>query len=212
MINVVVADDHDIVRQGLVSIIDSADDCRVVAQACDGIEALALLEQLKPDVLVVDISMPRLNGLEVVRKASQLYKNCQLLVLTMHEEEEYVVHMVRAGVSGYLVKSSASQHLLSAIRHLASGKRYYGQFASQVLAEQYLNPTENLTDPYKNLTEREREVFHLVISGASTKDIARHLQISVKTAENHRGKVLEKLNMHNSVELVRYAAKKGLLD
>jgi two-component system response regulator NreC len=212
MINVVVADDHDIVRQGLVSIIDNADDCRVVAQACDGVEALSLLEQLQPDVLVVDISMPKLNGLEVVRKASQLHKSCQLLVLTMHEEEEYVVHMVRAGASGYLVKSSASQHLLSAIRHLAAGKSYYGQFASQVLAEQYLNPNENLTDPYKNLTEREREVFHLVISGASTKDIARLLDISVKTAENHRGKVLEKLNMHNSVELVRYAAKKGLLD
>lgn len=212
MIKVVVADDHDIVREGLVSIINSASDCQVVAQACDGLEALALLEQLTPDVLVVDISMPRLNGLEVVRKASQLFKSCHVLVLTMHEEEEYVVHMVRAGASGYLVKSSASQHLLSAIRHLAVGKSYFGQFASQVLAEQYLNPTENLDDPYKNLTEREREVFHLVISGASTKDIARILEISVKTAENHRGKVLDKLNMHNSVELVRYAAKKGLLD
>jgi two-component system, NarL family, response regulator NreC len=212
MIKVVVADDHDIVREGLVSIINNASDCQVVGQACDGVEALVLLEQLSPDILVVDISMPRLNGLEVVRKASQQFKSCQILVLTMHEEEEYVVHMVRAGASGYLVKSSASQHLLSAIRHLAVGKSYFGQFASQVLAEQYLNPSENLNDPYKNLTEREREVFHLVISGASTKDIARILAISVKTAENHRGKVLEKLNMHNSVELVRYAAKKGLLD
>ena len=212
MISVVVADDHDIVRQGLVSIIEQADDCKVVGQAIDGVEALALLEQLAPNVLVVDISMPKINGLEVVRQASLRFKQSQILVLTMHEEEEYVIHMVRAGASGYLVKSSASQHLLSAIRHLAAGKSYYGQFASQVLAEQYLKPNENLTDPYKNLTEREREVFHLVISGASTKDIARLLDISVKTAENHRGKVLEKLNMHNSVELVRYAAKKGLLD
>jgi len=212
MINVVVADDHDIVRQGLVSIIEQADDCNVVGQAIDGVEALALLEHLAPTVLVVDISMPKINGLEVVRQATVRFKQCQILVLTMHEEEEYVIHMVRAGASGYLVKSTASQHLLTAIRQLALGKTYYGQFASQVLAEQYRNPNENLDDPYKNLTEREREVFHLVISGASTKDIARVLDISVKTAENHRGKVLEKLKMHNSVELVRYAAKKGLLD
>ncbi|WP_372626849.1 response regulator [Arsukibacterium sp.] len=212
MISVLVADDHDIVRQGLVSIIEQADDCKVVGQAIDGVEALALLEQLAPNVLVVDISMPKINGLEVVRQASLRFKQSQILVLTMHEEEEYVIHMVRAGASGYLVKSSASQHLLSAIRQLAIGKTYYGQFASQVLAEQYRNPNENLDDPYKNLTEREREVFHLVISGASTKDIARVLDISVKTAENHRGKVLEKLKMHNSIELVRYAAKKGLLD
>ncbi|KRS21653.1 LuxR family transcriptional regulator [Alishewanella sp. WH16-1] len=212
MITVVVADDHDIVRQGLVSIIEQAEDCEVIGQASDGVEALALLEKLSPRVLVVDISMPRLNGLEVVRQASQRFKSSQILVLTMHEEEEYVVHMVRAGANGYLVKSTASQHLLSAIRNLAAGKTYYGQFASQVLAEQYRRPNESLDDPYKNLTDREREVFHLVIAGASTKDIARTLDISVKTAENHRGKVLEKLNMHNSVELVRYAAKKGLLD
>lgn len=212
MINVVVADDHDIVRQGLVSIIDAADDIAVVAQASDGVEALHLLKQWSPQVLVVDISMPKLNGLEVVRQASQQFKQCKILVLTMHEEEEYVIHMVRNGASGYLVKSSASQYLLTAIRYLAMGKTYFGQFASQILAEQYRNPSENTMDPYKNLTEREREVFHLVISGATTKDISKLLNITVKTAENHRGKVLEKLNMHNSIELVRYAAKKGLLD
>ena len=128
----------------------------------------------------------------------------------MHEEEEYVIHMVRAGASGYLLKDSASEELIQAVKTLASGKSYYSQYAAQVLANQYTQP-DKWSDPYKNLTKREREVFHLVVDGKTTKEVAKALDISVKTAENHRGKVLDKLNVANSAELVKYAAQHKLL-
>ncbi len=212
MIRIVLADDHDIVREGMRALLASESDFKVVDQAADGQEALEKTIHHRPDVLVVDISMPKLNGLEVVRRVHNELPKCKVLVLTMHEEEEYVIHMVRAGASGYLVKDSASKELVAAVKRLALGKTYFGQYATEILAEQYRNPVEVYDDPYRNLTAREREVFHQVIAGLTTKDIARELDISIKTAENHRGKIMEKLNVHNTVELVRYAAKKGLLD
>ena len=211
MIRVVLADDHDIVREGMISLLKNSDECLVVAQASDGAEALEKALEHKPDVLVVDISMPKMNGLEVVRRVNQHLPDCRILVLTMHEEKEYVIHMVKSGAAGYLVKDSASKELLEAVKRLATGKSYFGQYATEILAEQYRNPDDSFDDPYQNLTDREREVFHLVVQGATTKDIARCLGISAKTAENHRGKVIEKLDVKNTVELVRYAAKKGLL-
>lgn len=212
MIRVVLADDHEIVRQGLISILSADGECMVVAQAADGFEALEKTLEHRPQVLVTDISMPKLNGLEVVRRVHQQLPDCKILVLTMHEEVEYVVHMVKAGASGFLVKDSASKELSEAVKQLAQGKSYFGQYASQVLAEQYRNPNSDYENPYRNLTDREREVFHLVVQGKTTKDIARALDISTKTAENHRGRIMDKLNVNNTAELVRYAAKKGLLD
>jgi DNA-binding NarL/FixJ family response regulator len=128
----------------------------------------------------------------------------------MHEEEEYVVHLVRAGANGYLVKDSAAHELLAAVRALARGQGYFGPYAARVLAEQYRRP-EASADPYGALTPREREVFHLVVEGRSTKEIAKQLGISPKTAENHRARVLDKLGVHNTAELVRYAARRNLL-
>ncbi len=212
MIRIVLADDHEIVRQGLISILSADGECMVVAQASDGLEALEKTLEHRPQVLVTDISMPKLNGLEVVRRVHQQLPECKILVLTMHEEVEYVVHMVKAGASGFLVKDSASKELSEAVKQLAQGKSYFGQYASQVLAEQYRNPNSDYENPYRNLTDREREVFHLVVQGKTTKDIARVLDISTKTAENHRGRIMDKLNVNNTAELVRYAAKKGLLD
>jgi two-component system, NarL family, response regulator NreC len=212
MIRVVLADDHEIVRQGLVSLLTNSGSCQVVGQAASGIDAVQMALEKRPNVLVVDISMPGLNGIEVVRRINQQLPECKTLVLTMHEEQEYVIHMVKAGASGYLVKDSASKELIDAIEMLSKGKSYFGQYASQILAEQYRNPIKNIDDPYGNLTEREREVFHCVIQGQTTKEIARHLEISVKTAENHRGRIMDKLDVNNTAELVRYAAKKGLLD
>jgi two-component system, NarL family, response regulator NreC len=212
MIRVVLADDHEIVRQGLVSLLTNSGSCQVVGQAANGIDAVQMALEKRPNVLVVDISMPGLNGIEVVRRINQQLPECKTLVLTMHEEQEYVIHMVKAGASGYLVKDSASKELIDAIVMLSQGKSYFGQYASQILAEQYRNPIKNIDDPYGNLTEREREVFHCVIQGQTTKEIARKLEISVKTAENHRGRIMDKLDVNNTAELVRYAAKKGLLD
>jgi DNA-binding NarL/FixJ family response regulator len=149
--------------------------------------------------------------MEAVKRLNAQLPETKVLVLTMHEEQEYVIHMVRAGASGYLLKDSASDELIDAVKALAAGKTYYSQYAASVLAAQYNKPSENWQDPYKNLTNREREVFHLIIEGKTTKEIARSLEISVKTAENHRGKVLDKLDVANAAELVRYAAKKNLL-
>ena len=210
MIRVLLADDHTILRQGLVSILAKDDDCMVVGEASNGIEAVEKAFELEPQIAVVDISMPELNGMEVVKRIHQKLPDCRILVLTMHEEEEYVIHMVRAGASGYLLKDSASEELVQAVKTLASGKSYYSQYAAQVLANQYTQP-DKWSDPYKNLTKREREVFHLVIDGKTTKEVAKALDISVKTAENHRGKVLDKLNVANSAELVKYAAQHKLL-
>ena len=209
-IRVLVADDHTIVRQGVVSLLEAGGDCEVVAQASDGIEAVEKALATRPDVAVLDIGMPRLSGLEAVRRIRQEAPKVRVLVLTMHEEEEYVVHLVRAGASGYLVKDSAAAELLAAVRALARGHGYFGPYAARVLAEQYRHP-EGAPDPYGTLTAREREVFHLVVDGKTTKEVAKALGISPKTAENHRTRLMEKLDVHNTAELVRYAARRGLL-
>ncbi len=211
-IRVLVADDHTIVRQGVVSLLEAGGDCEVVAQASDGVEAVEKALATRPDVAVLDIGMPRLSGLEAVRRIRQEAPKIRVLVLTMHEEEEYVVHLVRAGASGYLVKDSAAGELLAAVRALAKGHGYFGPYAARVLAEQYRHPeVAQAQDPYGALTAREREVFHLVVDGKTTKEVAKALGISPKTAENHRTRLMEKLDVHNSAELVRYAARRGLL-
>lgn len=209
---VLIADDHTMVRESLVSVLQAAGDVQVVAQAADGIEAVELAMQTRPDVVVADLSMPRLNGLEVVRRLREALPQTRVLVLTMHGEDEYVLQAVRAGASGYLVKDSAASELLSALRSLHSGRGHFGPQAAQALAEQFHRPERPLDDPYGRLTEREREVFHLIAEGMTTKDIAQRLGISAKTAENHRGRVLDKLGVRNTAELVRYALRKGLIE
>lgn len=209
-IRVVVADDHTIVREGIVSLLREG-GCQVLAEAGDGIEAVEKVLELKPDVVVMDMTMPRLSGLEAVRRIHEKHPEIRLLVLTVHEEDEYIIPMVRAGASGYLVKDSATGELLSAVRSLHQGQAFFGPQASKVLAEQYQNPNADPGDPYGSLTPREREVFHLVAEGRSTKEVARLLDISVKTAENHRSRVIDKLRVHNTAGLVRYAVLHGLI-
>lgn len=211
-IRVLVADDHTILRDGLVALLNASEDCRVVGEAADGISAVELALRVEPDVIVCDISMPRLNGIEVVRRLSKELEKTRILVLTMHAEEEYVLHVVRAGASGFLLKDSASAELLSAVRALAAGRGYFGAHASRVLAQQVQQPQSRIEDPYRDLTQREREVFHLIVEGMTTKEIARQLDISTKTAENHRFRAMDKLGVRNTAELIRYAVKHGLLD
>lgn len=210
-VRTLVADDHRIVRESLVSVLEASGLCQVVAQAADGIEAVELALRLRPDVAIVDISMPRLSGIEVVRRLRAELPTTRTLVLTMHEEEEYVLHVVRAGASGYLLKDSATAELLQAIRDLQAGRGHFGPYAARVLADQVHQPRRDLDDPYGRLTAREREVFHLLIEGRTSKEVARSLEISTKTAENHRAHVMEKLDAHNTADLVRYAVRKGLL-
>jgi len=209
---VLIADDHTMVRESLVSVLQADGDVQVVAQAADGVEALEKALQVRPDIVVVDLSMPRLNGVEVVRRLREALPETKVLVLTMHQEDEYVLQAVRAGASGYLVKDSAAAELLAAVRSLHAGRGYFGPQAAKALAEQLQHPERALDDPYGRLTAREREVFHLMAEGMTTKEIARRLGISVKTAENHRGRVLDKLDVRNTAELVRYALRKGLVD
>ena len=211
-IRVVIADDHTIVRESLVGVLEASGECRVVGQAADGIEAIEKTLALRPDVVILDISMPRLSGIEVVRRLHAELPATRTLVLTMHEEEEYVLHVVRAGASGFLLKDSAISELIAAVRDLHAGRGHYGAYAARVLAEQLQQPQRMLSDPYGRMTPREREVFHLIVEGQTTKEIARKLAISTKTAENHRGHVLQKLKARNSAEVVRYAVRKGLLD
>ena len=175
---VLIADDHTMVRESLVSVLQAAGDVQVVAQAADGIEAVELALQTRPDVVVADLSMPRLNGLEVVRRLREALPQTRVLVLTMHGEDEYVLQAVRAGASGYLVKDSAASELLSALRSLHAGRGHFGPQAAKALAEQIHRPERPLDDPYGRLTEREREVFHLIAHGRTTNDIAQRPGIS----------------------------------
>ena len=209
---VVIADDHTLVRESLVSVLNASGECVVVGEAADGVQAVEKALALRPDVMIVDVSMPHLNGVEVVRRLRAELPQTRTLVLTMHEDEEYVLHMVRAGASGYLVKDSPTTELIAAVRSLHSGRAYFGPYAAKILAEQIHRPEKAIEDPYGRLTSREREVFHLIVQGLTTKEIARRLEISAKTAENHRGHVLEKLDARNTADVVRYAVRKGLMD
>jgi len=210
-VRVLVADDHTIVRQGLVKLLVESGECEVVAEAADGLEAVEKAQATRPEVAILDLSMPRLSGLEAVRRIHEALPQTRVLVLTAHEEQEYVLPIVRAGASGYLIKDSAVSELLAAVRALRAGQGYFGPQAARVLAEQYQHPERASGDPYGGLSPREREVFHLVIDGKTTKEVARALGISVKTADNHRYRLMEKLGVHNTAELVRYAARHRLI-
>ena len=209
-VRVLVADDHTMVRQGLIGLLAGGGQCRVVGEAADGLEAVEKALALQPDVAVLDLSMPRLNGIEAVRRIHKEAPRIRLLVLTMHKEEEYVLPVVRAGASGYLVKDAAASELLTAVLAVARGEAYFGPQAAKVLAEECWRPKAT-EDPFAALTPREREVLHLVTEGRSTKEIATVLGISAKTADNHRNRIMQKLGVHNSAELVRYAARRGML-
>lgn len=212
IVRVLIADDHTLVRESLVSLLQQDGDVLVVAQAADGLETVEKAIATRPDVVVTDISMPRLNGIEVVRRLREALPDTRVLVLTMHQEDEYVLQAVRVGAAGYMVKDSAASELLTAVHSLHAGRGYFGPQAAKALAEQLQHPERNLGDPYGQLTAREREVFHLIVEGLTTKEIARKLDISAKTAENHRARVLDKIGVRNTAELVRYALRKGLLD
>ncbi|HZD52736.1 MAG TPA: response regulator transcription factor [Woeseiaceae bacterium] len=210
-IRILVADDHRIVREGIVRILRDSPNYEVVGEAADGIAAVDQAARLQPDIVVIDLSMPRLSGLDAVRRINGNQPNVRILVLTVHEDEEYIVPIVKAGASGYLVKDSASSELIAAIERLAHDETSFGPQAARVLAEQYQRPSKVAADPYGSLTDREREVFHLVVEGKTSREIAVIMGIADKTANNHRSNMMNKLGLHNTADIVRYAARKGLL-
>jgi two-component system response regulator NreC len=211
-IRVLVADDHTLLREGVVALLAADRVVQVVAECSDGLETIDKSVALQPDVAVVDISLPHMSGIEIVRRLTREAPRTRTLVLTMHEEEEYVLHAVHAGAYGFLLKDSAGRELLAAVRDLAAGRKHFGTHAAHVLARQVTRPSgAPPDDPYRDLTAREREVFGLIIEGLTTKEVARRLDISVRTAENHRNHVLAKLDVRNTAGLIRYAARYRLL-
>ncbi len=208
-VRVLVADDHSLVRSGIVGLLNTSPGIEVVAEASDGIETARKALEIRPDVVVLDVSIPGLNGIEAARRIHEALPQIRILMLTMHDEEEYVVRAVRAGASGYLTKDGTASELIAGIRAVSEGKAYFSPPARKAIARAGRRQS-GAEDPYGALTEREREVFRLVVEGKSNPEIAGILSISPKTVDNHRTRLMNKLEVHSSAELVRYAARRGL--
>jgi DNA-binding NarL/FixJ family response regulator len=211
-IRVLIADDHRLVRDGLTKILESCGDMEIVGEASNGLEVMKKVSDLHPHVVLLDISMPKLSGLEVARRLKKEAPETRVVILTMHEEEEYSLKMIRSGVSGYLLKDSAATEVINAIRSAHAGKAFFSPQISKVLAETYREVAPGEEDPYERLNDREREVLQLIAEGHSNKEIAEMLFISPKTVDNHRTNLMRKLDIHTTADLVRWAIKKGLVE
>ncbi len=212
-IQVLLAEDHTIVRQGLRSILDGREGIQVVGEAKDGREAVEKAQQLQPDIVLMDLSMPLLSGLEATRQIKSQCPQIEVLVLTMHADEEYVFQILQAGASGYLLKQSAVGELVTAIQVVYEGDSYLSPAISRKIVDGYVRQAreQGKVDPYEQLTDREREVLHLIAEGRSTQEIADLLFISPKTVRGHRSSLTEKLGLHSNAELTRYAIRKGIV-
>jgi DNA-binding NarL/FixJ family response regulator len=210
-LRLLLADDHRIVRQGLRAILQAEVDFDLVGEAADGKEALRLAERLRPDVLVLDLMMPQLNGMEVARQVRRRWPETRIVILSMHSNEAYVVEALRAGASAYVLKESSAEQLVKAIREAAAGRQYLSPPISVRAISTYLRKAKDTPlDPFDTLTVREREVLALTAAGHSGVEIARRLYISVRTVESHRANLMHKLAVRNLKELVRYAVERGL--
>jgi two-component system, NarL family, response regulator NreC len=206
---IVVVDDHLILLQGIRKLIEAEPDCEVVGEAGDGREGIKLIERLQPEVAVLDISMPGLNGLDTARVVARVSPGTRTILLTMHQEDPYVTEALNAGVHGYVIKSQTAGELISAIREVSRNRVYLSPCISQIVLDGYRHKRDPEADP---LTLREREVLQLIAEGQKTKQVADRLGISVKTAESHRTRIMNKLDIHDATGLVRYAIRRGLID
>ena len=216
MIRVLLADDHTIVRQGVRLCLEAMGDIEVVAEAEDGQAAVQLTAQLRPDVAVVDLTMPRLNGVEAIRQIKRDVPSTEVVVLSVHDSEAYVVQALRAGAAGYVLKRNAATELAAAIRAAHDGQAYLHPSIARRVIDDYLSrihaSEDALSEPHERLTPREREVLQLAAEGHSTRAIAGLLCLSTKTVEHHRASVMAKLGLHGQTELVKYAIRAGLVD
>lgn len=209
---IVLADDHPIVRQGLRALLEAETDFQLVGEAGDGLEAVALVERVKPDVLVLDLMMPGLAGFEVARQTRQRSPQTRIVILSMHADEGYVLEALTAGASAYVLKKSTTADLVKAIRDAIAGRRFLSPPLSEHLIDAYVEKTKSAPlDSYNTLTPREREVLQLAAEGHTNAKIATRLSISPRTVEMHRASVMRKLGLQNQVELVRYALQRGIL-
>jgi DNA-binding NarL/FixJ family response regulator len=208
-IRVLLADDHALVRAGIRALLGTIEGVEVVAEAGDGLEALRLIEELQLDIVLLDVTMPGLSGLEVLEKSKKQFPDLRVIVLTVHDAGEYAMQALRAGAAGYLPKSAAANELQLAIEIVSRGETYVsGKVSRKTLLEYSRGPTEH---PLSRLTPRQREILTLIAEGLSTKDIGRRLNISVKTVESHRAQLMDRLDIHDIASLVRYAIKMGLV-
>jgi DNA-binding NarL/FixJ family response regulator len=206
-VRVLLADDHPVFRQGLRALLER-ERFDVVGEASDGLEAIAAAERLQPQVVVIDLAMPALNGIDAIREIVKRVPRAKSVLLTMHTEEYHVLEALRAGAKACVSKSQAAEHLLQAIKDVCSGGVYLSPHVSGAVVQAYLAKTEL---PYDPLTPRERQVLQLIAEGKTTKETAAVLEVSVKTAETHRTNLMEKLDIHSTAGLVRYAIRRGLL-
>ncbi len=208
-IRILLADDHAVVRQGFKMILDAQPDMEIIGEAGNGREAVELIEELKPDVVVMDVAMPELNGIEATRRVAASVPHARVIALSMHKDSVYVREVLRAGARGYLLKDSGAGDLVSAVRAVARGESYLSPAISNAVLDDY---RRHVTDPIDLLTTREREVLQMLAEGKTNKEIAGVLNLSVYTVDAHRGRIMEKLNLHSINELVRFAVRNGLID
>ncbi len=209
MIRILLADDHVLVRQGFKLILSEQSDMEIAGEAANGREAVEQAEKLQPDVVIMDVTMPELNGIEATRRITAAAPRTRVLALSMHKDAVYVREILRAGARGYLLKDSADADLIAAVRAVAKGEGYLSPAISDAVLTDY---RRHVTDPLDLLTTREREVLQMIAEGKTNKEIATTLNLSVYTVEAHRGRVMEKLNLHSTGELVRFALRSGLID
>lgn len=213
-IRILLADDHPLIRSGIATLLQSYKDFEIVGEAQDGEEAVEKTKDLEPDVLVIDLSMPKLSGIEATKIITKRYPEVRVLVLTMHENEEYVYQILKSGAGGYVLKSAGKEELSAAIRAVAKGERFFSPRVSEIMAESYVRRMEGGEASSKAgdipLTRREKEILGLVAKGLTNQQIADHLCISPRTVDTHRTNIMQKLNIHDVANLVRYAIEHGI--
>ena len=210
---VLLADDHSIVRRGMRALLETEPSVEVVAEAADGLEAVRLCEEHHPDLLILDVAMPKLNGIEVATRAQKMQPAPVAIMLSMHVDESYVMRSLYAGAKAYLLKDATDEDLIPAIRAVAAGKSFFSPAVTGILVEDYMRQLKErgLTDSYDLLTDREKEVLQLLAEGRSNKDVAALLDVGVSTVETHRANLMQKLNLHSTAEIVLYAVRKRLI-
>ena len=212
-VRIVLADDHTVMRNGLRLLLERQPNLKVVGEAADGRQAVALSESANPDVVIMDIGMPNLNGIEAARQIVTHNPRTAIAILSMHSDESYVIRALKAGARAYLLKDSAEADLLAAVRALSEGKSFFSPAISRILVEDYMRQLERqgAEDTYELLTNREREILQLLAEGRTNKEVAAMLNLSLYTVETHRTHILQKLNLHNVPELILYAVRKGII-
>ncbi|HME05513.1 MAG TPA: response regulator transcription factor [Bryobacteraceae bacterium] len=212
-IRILLADDHNIMRDGLRLLLERQSDFEIVGEASDGRQAIALAQELRPDIAIMDIAMPDMNGMEATRRIVESCPRTGVIILSMHYDESYVIRSLKAGARGYLLKDSVRADLISAIRAVMQAKTYFSPKISQILQEDYMQELEQKEqdDSYDLLTDREREVLQLIAEGLANKEIANKLNLSVYTVDTHRSHILRKLNLHSVPEVILYAVRKNII-